>query len=156
MLVMEYVDGVAMARLSDEQKSVVRVEVEGYLERLHQIRSDTLGGPSGIVVPPYRVMDLEEGDEWERKVSNEKEYVFCHNDLSQHNVIVDPETLKVRAILDWEYAGFFPVAFEGSFYKRPGPSVALEGEYDDSRELLQFMKGYLGPDEVEEHGCREE
>ncbi|KAK0612292.1 hypothetical protein B0T17DRAFT_620511 [Bombardia bombarda] len=24
-------------------------------------------------------------------------YVFCHNDLGQHNVIVDPETLKINA-----------------------------------------------------------
>lgn len=42
--------------------------------------------------------------------------VFCHNDLSANNVIVDPDTLKIRAIVDWEYAGFFPAELEAPFY----------------------------------------
>lgn len=41
---------------------------------------------------------------------------------------VDPQTLKVKAIIDWEYAGFFPAQFEGMYFRRPGPSVALGGE----------------------------
>ncbi len=27
-------------------------------------------------------------------------YVFCHNDLGKHNVIVNPDTLKIKAIID--------------------------------------------------------
>ena len=65
--------------------------------------------------------------------------VFCHNDLSTHNVIVDPESLRVKAIIDWEYAGFFPKEFESMFFYRPGPSVALEGEADDTKTLLDIM-----------------
>lgn len=65
--------------------------------------------------------------------------MFCHNDLSAHNVIVDPETLKVNAIIDWEYAGFFPEHFEGMFFRRPGPSAALDGEVNDEEQLLKIM-----------------
>lgn len=71
--------------------------------------------------------------------SKSQEYVFCHNGLFQYNVIVDPETLKVRAIIEWEYAGFFPGYIEGHFYKRAGPFVAFNGEHDDAPKLLQFL-----------------
>jgi len=73
------------------------------------------------------------------KPRESKDLVFCHNDLSTHNVIVDPETLCVKAIIDWEYAGFFPEEFEGMFFYRPGPSVALEGEVNDEKKLLGTM-----------------
>lgn len=55
-------------------------------------------------------------------------------------MIVDPETLKIKAIIDWEYAGFFPQEFEGMFFRRPGPSVALAGETNDENALLDLMK----------------
>lgn len=55
-------------------------------------------------------------DDWPRKVSKERRFVLCHDDLSQHNMVVDPQTLKIRAILDWEYAGFYPGYFEGPFW----------------------------------------
>ena len=65
--------------------------------------------------------------------------VFCHNDLSAHNVIVDPDSLKITAIIDWEYAGFYPSEFEAPFYRRLGPSVALEGEVNDVDALLKII-----------------
>lgn len=68
-----------------------------------------------------------------------KDLVFCHNDLSTHNVIVDPDTLRIKAILDWEYAGFFPAEFEGMFFRRPGPSVALDGEENGVDRLLDIL-----------------
>lgn len=68
-----------------------------------------------------------------------EEYCFCRNDLSQHNVIVDPGTLKISAIIDREYAGFWPEYFEGAFYERPGPSAALDAEVDDVPRLLRFL-----------------
>lgn len=74
-----------------------------------------------------------------------EDLVFCHNNLSAHNVIVDPETLKVKAIIDWEYGGFFPAEFEGMYFRRPGPSVALEGEPNDERQLLDVMDANRAP-----------
>ncbi|KAE8315988.1 kinase-like domain-containing protein [Aspergillus transmontanensis] len=118
LLIMEYVEGISMSHLSE---------------------STTIGGPSGIVIPPYRVMRQSNNDSWIRLSSATCDYVFCHYDLSQQNVIVDPETLKIKAIIDWEYAGLFPANFDYPFYKRLGPSMALEGERDDVLELLQFL-----------------
>lgn len=73
------------------------------------------------------------------KVRESKDLVFCHNDLSAHNVIVDPVTFKVNAIIDWEYAGYYPQEFEGMFFRRPGPSVAIGEEVDDEDKLLDMM-----------------
>lgn len=100
MLIMEYVDGVAMSELPEDQGSTVITEVDQHLATLRTLKSDTLGGLSGIVIPPYRAMRLSEKDDWPRQVLKHREYVFCHNDLSQHNIVVDPNTLKIRAILD--------------------------------------------------------
>jgi len=59
--------------------------------------------------------------QWRLKALDTEELVFCHNDLSTHNVIVDRATLKVKAIIDWEYAGFYPAIFDGEFFRRVGP-----------------------------------
>lgn len=80
--------------------------------------------------------------EWKMKPLESEDLVLCHNDLSMNNVIVDPETLKVNAIVDWEYAGFYPGQFEGKFFKRTGPSVALDGEVNDEARLLYIMAAY--------------
>ena len=142
ILITEHIDGVSMSSLSEDQKNVVYTEVEQHITTLRDIKSNKMGGPSGIVLPPYRVMRLSDKDKWPQKELKDDsgKYVFCHNDFSQHNIIVDPRTLKIQAIIDWEYAGFFPEHFEFPFYKRRGPSIALEGEHDDSAELLQFME----------------
>lgn len=52
---------------------------------------------------------------------------------------MNPNTLKIAAIVDWEYAGFYPAYFEFPFYKRDGQSVALDDEVDDTEVLLQFL-----------------
>ncbi len=55
--------------------------------------------------------------EWERRSSHKEEFVFCHCDLSQSNILVDPKTLQIVAIIDWEYSGFFPRDHEIPFYE---------------------------------------
>ncbi|KAL2173710.1 kinase-like domain-containing protein [Thermothelomyces heterothallicus CBS 202.75] len=139
-LITEYVDGVDMSSLSEEQRAIVYEELSIHLAKLKTLRSNRMGGPSGIVIPPYRVMRQTETDDWRLQVSDRDEYVFCHNDLSQQNVIVDPDSLKIKAIIDWEYSGFYPAYFEMLFYTRLGPSVAIKDEIDDSADLLAFLK----------------
>ncbi|KAE8154084.1 kinase-like domain-containing protein [Aspergillus avenaceus] len=138
-LITEYIQGISMASLSEEQKRTVGLEIRQHLDTMHAIKSNTIGGPSGIVIPPYRAMRASANDDWPARSSNTTEYVFCHNDLSQQNIIVDPDTLRIRAIIDWEYSGFFPEYFDSPFYERLGPSVALEGENDDVKSLLKFL-----------------
>jgi serine/threonine protein kinase len=142
-LITEYIDGVSMRELPEVQKKVVREEIDQHLATLQGLKSNKLGGLSGSVLPPYRVMHCTDKDFWSLRLSETDEYVFCHNDLTQSNIIVDPVSLKINAIIDWEYAGFYPEYFEGHFYKRVGagitPSVALEGELDDVPKLLDFL-----------------
>ncbi|KAJ5808415.1 hypothetical protein N7474_009684 [Penicillium riverlandense] len=140
-VIMEYIEGVDMKSLTDDQKKVVEVELHQHLATLRKLKSNTIGGPSGIVIPPYRVMRYSKHDLLPRRQSESDEFVFCHNDLSQPNIIVDPETLKINAIIDWEYAGFWPEYFEGPFWGRYGPSVAIPHlkEKDDTPKLLQFL-----------------
>jgi thiamine kinase-like enzyme len=54
---------------------------------------------------------------WEQRSSHKEEFVFCHCDLSQSNILVDPKTLQIVAIIDWEYGGFFPRELEIPFYE---------------------------------------
>ncbi len=138
-LIMEYVDGVSMADLQEEKKMKVKNEIEAHLVTLAQLKSTRVGGLSGIVIPPYRVTLETDIDTWILPESGTDDYVFCHNDLSQENVIVDPCTLKINAIIDWEYAGFFPPFFERPFYTRLGPSVAVGEETTDTVQLLDFL-----------------
>ncbi|KAI9842965.1 MAG: hypothetical protein M1837_006702 [Sclerophora amabilis] len=54
-LVTEYVEGVGMDELTDSQKEVVKKELEVHVQTMHALRACQVGGPSGLVVPPYRV-----------------------------------------------------------------------------------------------------
>ena len=137
-LVTEFVDGTPMSELADEEKRVVSAELEEHVVNLHEMKAQ-VSGLEGVVIPPYRVM--RQSDEVWATQRGEYEYVFCHNDLSQQNVIVDLASLKIMAIIDWEYAGFFPEYFEAPFYRRLGPSVAMDGEHGDVPRLLRFLAG---------------
>ena len=44
------------------------------------------------------------------------DFVFCHNDLSQSNIIVNAKTLKIAGIVDWELAGYFSSVFRDSSF----------------------------------------
>lgn len=48
-LIMEYVDGVGMDELNENQQGVVRQELEQHMTTLHNMRSNKIGGPSGLV-----------------------------------------------------------------------------------------------------------
>ncbi|KAJ0164938.1 hypothetical protein CTA2_12808 [Colletotrichum tanaceti] len=150
-LITEYVEGVGMSELTDDQKAVVRKELEGHLTTLKNLKSNRIGGPSGIVIPPDRALRSTDTDTWSLRLSDWDEYVFCHNDLSQQNIIVNPDTLRIEAIIDWEYAGFFPPYFEWPFFNRLGSSVATNDEYDDSPDLLEFLTSQIG---FQEYGLK--
>ncbi|TFK45088.1 kinase-like domain-containing protein [Crucibulum laeve] len=139
-IITDVVPGATLAQLSEEQKAVVIKELDEYVAQLHSITSSIMGGFSGRVCLPYRISEaIDHDDVLKFREAETPEFVLCHNDLSQHNVIVDEETLKVNAILDWEYAGFYPREFDSPFYYRPGPSAAIEDEKDDVPELLKVL-----------------
>ena len=99
-----------------------------------------MGGFLGDVIVPYRVGKTLPRDQFLKlREATTPDFVLCHNDLGQHNFIVDEKTLKIKAILHWEYAGFYPLEFDRAFYLRAGPSVALEGEENDVPRLLEVL-----------------
>lgn len=129
----QHVQGVNMNELTQEEKEIVMQELGQHIATLKSLRSDTPGVPGeSLLCPPQRVT----GGRWKcnscwKPRDAKGDYIFCHNDLGQHNVIVGPDTLAIKAIIDWEFGGFWPAWFERPFWKRPGPSVILEGEDDD-------------------------
>lgn len=139
-LITEFVNGVQMSSLPESQKRFVKHDLIYYLAGLRSLRSRKFGHEEGVVIPPYRVMRQTGEVEWNLRPSRNRQYVFCHNDLGQQNILVDPKTLKIGAIIDWEYAGYFPAAFERPFYNRAGPSVAVHGERDDVPDLIEFLQ----------------
>jgi hypothetical protein len=137
----QFVEGVSMRELSEKEKDVVMKEVEQHVATLQSLRSDTPGVPGeSLLCPPGRVANSrwKWNSCWKPK-DIKGDYVFCHNDLGQHNVIVDPGTLKIKAIIDWEFGGFWPAWFEKPFWKRPGPSGILEGEEDDVQRCRDWL-----------------
>ncbi len=52
---------------------------------------------------------------------------------------MDPKTLKIKAIIDWEFGGFWPEWFERPFWERSGASYALEGEEDDTERCRAWL-----------------
>lgn len=45
-----------MADLSETQKEVVKREIETHLATMHNLTSSKIGGPSGTIIPPCRIM----------------------------------------------------------------------------------------------------
>lgn len=55
-LVRERVDGVIMANLDAEKRKVVEAELDMHLQTMKTLKSSVWGGPTGLVIPPYRIM----------------------------------------------------------------------------------------------------
>ncbi|KAJ6036046.1 hypothetical protein N7540_000325 [Penicillium herquei] len=106
-LIMERIPGVKMDNLPEEQKQQMWPEIEQHLATLRAIKPSITGGPSALATPPWRALYKTRHDVL-RKQIKAPEYVFCHNDFAQHNIMVHPETLKIVALIHWEYSGFWP------------------------------------------------
>lgn len=143
-IIMEYIKGDLLADLKESSKPAVIEELQDHIKAMHSISASQIGGvsPPGLVCLPYRISRVAQIDENELKPFESDELVFCHDDLSQHNVLVDPETHVIQAIIDFEYSGFYPSFFESQFYRRVGPSIALNGEDDDTDRLIGFINSH--------------
>lgn len=139
VLVTKRLLGVSMNKLPLQDQAVVAKEVEAHVRTLQTLRSNQLGGPSGIVCPPKRATQYFPSDAtWSAACAADNSFVFCHCDLSQSNIIVDPKTLKIEGIIDWEYAGFWPVFFESPYFRDPRPSGA---QFRDESANAQLVGG---------------
>ncbi|KAJ8105472.1 hypothetical protein OPT61_g10157 [Boeremia exigua] len=74
-------------------------------------------GINGFVMPPSWLSPDTQPPwigktHWKTLPRTQPEYVFQYGDLAAQNIIMDPQTLQVKALLDFEYAGFFPPGME--------------------------------------------
>ena len=139
-LVVEAVQGYVMDELMDtlppEKRQILKKNVDDYmynyvLPQLAALRSKRVGALSGIAMPPPRVHAWDDRTVWQVRTSNVAKYVYCHNDLSRHNIFVDPETLQVVSIIDWEYSGFYPPEFERQIWHQTWPQARTPAEHEE-------------------------
>jgi serine/threonine protein kinase len=131
--------------LDDIASNSVTTHVVNYLEssvlpQLRALRHHTIGSIDATlpVIPPSRITYRDKRLAWPRKTSHNTEFVFCHNDLGQHNILVNPTTLEVTAIIDWEFAGYYTTEFEYPLWLRP-----VQEQGDDHLEadhLIRFLE----------------
>lgn len=137
-LMTPYIDGIPMSELDPVDKEVVMKELEQHIATLRSLRSKTPGIPgTSIICPHYRLFrGWKPLSVWKWKPKPDiEEYVFCHNDVGQHNVLVDTKSLKIKAIIDWEFSGFFPRWFEAALWKQTGSAPTI-GDEDRLRAWL--------------------
>ena len=113
----------ALEKVTGDDKSRLLKNVEHFvmdvvLPQLQSPRSTTLGGLCGVVIPPVRVTRIDKRQWWPPKTSQIDRYCFCHSDLAQQNILLDPKTLEPVALIDGEYSGFYPPTFESPLWKK--------------------------------------
>ena len=111
--------------VSEEDAQKIKSNVETFmihkvLPQLAQLRSKRLGQLGNVVIPPPRVILWDERPFWPVKTFSKACYNFCHNDLSLQNVLIDPTSYEVLALIDWECSGFFPAEFEAPLWRNSG------------------------------------
>lgn len=71
----------------------------------------------GKIIPPYVLKKHYDGrTHYPSRTVATKDFVYCHNDLGLHNIIVNEDTFEVAAIIDWEFSGFYPEGFEFPYW----------------------------------------
>ena len=150
---MEAVNGELMDELAKtlnkEDQETLNSNVLSYinhtvLPQLKKLRSRTLGSLRGIIVPPYRLQAKDKRTHWPSRKSGTEKYVYCHNDLAQHNILVNRETLQVASIIDWEFSGFYPEDFEFPFWLIPRANRVDWGNEDPAIERVINLIDKLG------------
>jgi len=151
VLVVRPVHGVQMGKLGLEAQAVVAKEVQAHVDTLHALRSDRPGGPSGLCCPPSRAI-LDAGAapgaldiDWPARAPGQP-LVFCHGNLVQMNVLVDLLTMKVAAIINWQYAGFWPAYYDEPYFRGPlRHAVQYAALPADSVPLTEYLRPARDP-----------
>jgi hypothetical protein len=138
-LIQEFLAGIRADTAPPSAHPYIVQQLEGYVKQLQRLRSDTVRSfvdDHLFTVPRLGTMrDLFDDAEYSCK---KDAYVLCHGDLAWYNVMVDPETWKITAIFDWEFAGFYPAGTEGEYWRRCGGASA--GERGDLVDLTSIIR----------------
>ncbi len=144
-LVMERIDGVPLNHLANDKaqalfnaKDFIHTII---LPQLQSLKSTTSGSLMGAVIPPPRIMPDTERTNWPIKTARTPIFTFCHNDLGQHNILMNPDSLEVQAVIDWEFSGFYPSEFEAPLWLKATYEPGYrEIDADKTERLLRFLR----------------
>ncbi|EGO23554.1 hypothetical protein SERLADRAFT_408903 [Serpula lacrymans var. lacrymans S7.9] len=138
-IIMDAVPGTSMVNLAEDQRKVVIEELKGYIKTMQGVKSKVMGSFTSDICLPYRLAKVLPQDKPKKfKAASTEQFVLCHNDLGHSNIIVDEKTLKINAIVNWEYVGFYPEEMEKAFYMRKHFAILLEDEHDGVPHLLDI------------------
>jgi aminoglycoside phosphotransferase len=138
-IVMTRAEGVTIASLTLADREIAIANMEHYFESFHKLKSSRLGGVSGLVCPPHPVLNkvAPEDCHWTQQPAQSDSYVFCHMDAHQENILVDPKTLEISCILDFEFAGFYPQRFDLPLYRYDLSEIPNRDVFAD--DFLSFL-----------------
>jgi len=143
-LVMERVNGKPLDSIKNN-KAQALLNTETFmativLPQLQSLTSCRIGSLAGIVIPPARIAAYDKRQIWPAKVAKTSQFSFCHNDLAQHNILINDETLEVEAIIDWEHSGFYAPDFEIALWRK---SWDDPGYHDEGAEQVESLLRFL-------------
>ncbi|CAD0087968.1 unnamed protein product [Aureobasidium vineae] len=95
-------------------------------------------GESGIDEARIQELDQVQQETFAGKTSLSELPVLTHGDLSDRNILIDPSTLQVTGLIDWELANVAPAYFEYAVAR-------LSGGHDPSwrKVLLEVLRQVL-------------
>jgi hypothetical protein len=95
VLLEELRSNVAVTHVTESLRSSI-------LPQLRSLRHHAIGSVDASLplIPPSRIIYRDKRSYWPRKSFPGQEFGFCHNDLGQHNIFVDPDTFRITAIID--------------------------------------------------------
>ncbi|KAJ6005128.1 hypothetical protein N7540_012927 [Penicillium herquei] len=127
-------------KIPEEKREELAKETAEYLSQLRQFHSPKMqsvnrqplndvflfGGESSTSHGPFSTQEelwntifanlKDVPDEvaaiWKERMPSPLPWTLTHGDLTNCNIMVDPETFKLTGIIDWERSGYFPVWWE--------------------------------------------
>ncbi|WWC62634.1 uncharacterized protein I303_105231 [Kwoniella dejecticola CBS 10117] len=140
-LIQEYQeDCIPAIQAPKELHPYITQHIAAYLQQLHSYRSlrahsftDRLFLPARMGANKTYFQHLPYPEDQRRRC------VLCHGDLGWQNVMVHPETGEIKVIIDWEFAGFWPVEIEGDYWRRFGTASAFGDDVNDVDSITQLL-----------------
>ncbi|KAJ5723500.1 Aminoglycoside phosphotransferase [Penicillium malachiteum] len=75
---------------------------------------------------------------WKERMPSPLPWTLAHADLTNCNIMVDPGTFKLTAIIDWERSGYYPVWWEYA-----GATIAFGSDDAEWKGMLRkYMPDY--------------
>ena len=143
-IIMKYIKNDFLANFEESFKSIVIEKLQNHIKTMHFISISQINDVSSFdfVCFFYKISRVAQIDKNELKSFEFDELKFCHNDFSQHNVLMNSETHVIQTIIDFEYFDFYSFFFENQFYRRVNSSIALNEKNDDTNRLINFINSH--------------